>query len=271
MLRVGAAGQEIDVIVRALGLARIDARWRVGAGGRAARRRLAGPRLAHEHAPAVVHDRILHRDLQLPALAGPVALIERADDAERQEHAGAGVADGRPGLDRRSVALAGDAHRAAASLGDRIEAKALFIGTAGAEAFDLSVDDPWVERTDDVIAEAQPFNRAGREIFGEDVGLQNHLLDQGQAAFGFEVDSDRPLVGVVHHEIIGVRHASAAGLAALGVFHLDDVGAHPGERLGAGRPRLELGQVENLDAGEAIRRYSASIHLCYSSRKTIFN
>src|ERR1700730_383659 len=170
MLGVGTAGQEIDVVIRALGLARIDAMRRIAAGW-LARRRFAGPRLIHEHAPAVMHDRVLHRDLQLPTLAGLVALIERADDAECQEHAGAGIADGRPGLDWRSVALAGDAHRAAASLGDRIEAKALFVGTAGAAAFDLSIDDPWVERTDDVIAEAQPFNRAGREAFGEDVGL----------------------------------------------------------------------------------------------------
>src|SRR5258708_5927831 len=191
MLGVGAAGQEIDVVVRALGLARIDAMWRIAAGW-LARRRFSAPRLIHEHASAVMHDRVLHRNLQLPALAGLVALVERADDAERQEHAGAGVANGRPGLDRRSVALAGDAHRAAASLGDRIEAKALFIGTAGAEAFDLSIDDPWVERTDDVIAEAQPFNRAGREIFVDDVGLQHHVLDHGQAAFVFEVAYARP-------------------------------------------------------------------------------
>ena len=196
MLGIGAAGQQIDVVVGAAGLARIDARWRIAA-GRLARRRLPGLRLPDEHAAAVMHDRILHRRLQPPALAGRGALIERADDAEREQHAGAGVADRRPGLDRLAVALAGDAHRAAASLGDRIEAQALFVRAAVAEALDLRIDDARVERADDVIAEAQPLDRAGREILGEDIGLLGHVLDQGQAALGFEVDGDRPLVGVV--------------------------------------------------------------------------
>jgi hypothetical protein len=45
--------------------------------------------------------------------------------------------------------------------------------------------------------------------------------------------------------------AEPAGLAAVRVFHLGDIHAHPGERLGAGRPSLELRQVEDADAGEA--------------------
>ena len=45
-----------------------------------------------------------------------------------------------------------------------------------------------------------------------------------------------------------------AGFAALRVFDLDDFGAEPGERLGAGRAGLELGQVQNADAGKAAWR-----------------
>jgi hypothetical protein len=43
----------------------------------------------------------------------------------------------------------------------------------------------------------------------------------------------------------------AASLAVPRVFHLDDIGAEPGERLGAGGAGLELAQVENADAGKA--------------------
>ena len=63
MLRIGAAGQQVDVIVGAAGLARVDAARRV-VGGRPARRGLAGAGLRDESAAAVMHDRILHRHLQ---------------------------------------------------------------------------------------------------------------------------------------------------------------------------------------------------------------
>jgi hypothetical protein len=45
----------------------------------------------------------------------------------------------------------------------------------------------------------------------------------------------------------------AARFAALRVFHLDDLGTEPGECLGAGWAGLELGQVQNTDAGKAAR------------------
>jgi hypothetical protein len=45
---------------------------------------------------------------------------------------------------------------------------------------------------------------------------------------------------------------AAAGIAGAGVFDLDHVRAQPGQRLGAGRTRFELGEVEDLHAGKAI-------------------
>jgi hypothetical protein len=45
----------------------------------------------------------------------------------------------------------------------------------------------------------------------------------------------------------------AARFAALWVFHLDDLGAKPGERLCAGWAGLELGQVQNTDTGKVAR------------------
>src|SRR5260370_25953565 len=83
MLGIGRAGQQIDVVVGPAGLARKDPRRRIAA-GRPTRRGLAGLCLSDEHAAAVMHDRILHRRLQTPALAGGIALVERADDAERE-------------------------------------------------------------------------------------------------------------------------------------------------------------------------------------------
>jgi hypothetical protein len=47
----------------------------------------------------------------------------------------------------------------------------------------------------------------------------------------------------------GPAQREAACFAALRVFHLNDFSTEPSERLGAARAGLELGQVENTDAG----------------------
>jgi len=89
-----------------------------------------------------------------------------------------------------------------------------------------------------VPAEAQPLDRARGKALDKDVGALRHFLDEGEAALGFEVDGDRFLVGVVDHEEIAVGRGFGAGaehppgFTALWVFHLDDLGAEPGERLG---------------------------------------
>src|SRR5262249_26534183 len=160
MLGIGAAGQQVDIVVGAAWFARVDAAWRV-VGGRPARRRLAATGLGDEAAAAVMHNRILHRHLQPPALAGACAIEQRADDAERHQHAGAGVADRGSGLDRPAVALAGDAHRTTRGLGDRVERQSLLVGAAVAKALDLGVDDARVYRADDVVAEPQTLDRTG--------------------------------------------------------------------------------------------------------------
>src|SRR5262250_3656865 len=104
MLRIGATGHQVDVIIGAARLAWIDPTRRVVA-GRPPRCRLASARVGDEHAAAVMHHRILHRYLQSPSLASARPIEQRADDAERHQHAGAGIADRRTGLDRPAVTL----------------------------------------------------------------------------------------------------------------------------------------------------------------------
>ena len=146
MRRIGAAGIDIDVVVRAAGLAGIDAARHREAGehfGAVALRppcpelRLGGKR----HADVLQH-RVLHGDLDdarpAPVLAAPVECRQNAD---RQQHAGAGIAERRAGLERRPVALAGDAHDAAGRLRDHVEGEVVLVGSAGAKALHLRVDD----------------------------------------------------------------------------------------------------------------------------------
>jgi len=146
-------------------------------------------------------------------------------------------------------------------------AQALLVRAAVAEALDLSVDDARIDRADDVVAEPQSLDRAWCEVLGEDISLLHHLLDQRQPALRFQVDGERPLVGVVHHEIVRVAEAGAAGFAALRVLHLGNVGAHPGKRLGARRAGLELRQVEHANTGEEAGGYRSYVHCRLLIRK----
>src|SRR5262249_38376491 len=52
----------------------------------------------------------------------------------------------------------------------------------------------------------------------------------------------------------------AARFAALRVFDLDDLGTEPGECLRAGWAGLELGQVQNTDAGKKGRKHAVCSH-----------
>ena len=155
-----------------------------------------------------------------------------------------------PGL-RGSVSVcAREAQRAAHGLGDHVEAHVILVGTFP-EALDLRVDDPGIDLLDDVVAEAQPLDGAGGEILDHDVGLLQHLREDLAAAFAAEVQRDAALVGVEQHEVVRIHARRVGGrtaplVAAFRILDLDDIGAQPGERLGARGSGLELGQVEDL-------------------------
>ena len=138
---------------------------------RPARLGIAGAVLRGERDADVVQHRVLHRDLQVLALAGFLAPIQRAEDGDRQQHAGAGIAERRSRLQRTAVALAGDAHRAAAGLRDHVERQVVLERAAFAEALHLAVDDRRIELADHVGAEAETLDRARGEVLDDHVGL----------------------------------------------------------------------------------------------------
>src|SRR5204862_4426708 len=96
---------------------------------------------------------------------------------------------------RRLSRIAGDAHRAAGSLRDHVEGERFLVRAALAETLDLAIDDAGVDLFQHVIAEAEALDRGVGEVFGEDVGLLDQLLDQLDAAHGLEVYRRRYLVG----------------------------------------------------------------------------
>ena len=51
-----------------------------------------------------------------------------------------------------------------------------------------------------------------------------------------------------------------ARIANAGVLDLHHLGAEPGERLGAGRSRFELGEIDDADTGEKLQVYADVLH-----------
>src|SRR5215470_10240551 len=269
MLRVGAARKHIHIVVGSARLARIERRRHeppgLGPVAAAAQLGLAAQLRARKRHAHVVDHRVLHRHLQPVAFAGAVTLAQRGKDADGHQHPGAGVAKGRSRLDRRPVAVAGDAGRAARRLCDHVEGEVFLVRAAGAKALDLAIDDPRVQLPDDVVAQAQPLDRAGRHVLDGDVGLFQQFLDDFEPAGGFQIEGDRFLVGVELVEIPGIvirlpGPQSAARIADLWIFDLDYLGPEPGERLGAGRPRLELRKINDPNTFETIQLHAGSIH-----------
>src|SRR5207245_3366454 len=170
-----------DVVVGAAGMAAIR---RAGyAGAELVTGALAGLSgalmIAQADADQVDH-RVLHRDLDLLALTGEVPLHQRGENADHAVHAGARISYGRPHVGRRIVGKAGDAHRAAHRLRDRLVALVVGVWPVRAEALDARVDQPRVELLDRLVSEAQTLEHTWTEILEQHVtGLQEgaeHVL-----------------------------------------------------------------------------------------------
>src|SRR5262245_45343664 len=204
MRRIGAAGIDIDVVVRSAGFARIDATRHSKASnhlGAVALRRYSVGRLGGERYSDILQHRVLHGDLDALALASTTAPVKCRQNANGKQHAGTGIAERHTGFERRPVALTGNAHNAAGRLRDHVEGEVVLVRSTGAKALYLRVDDVRVDGAHHFVAEPQPFNGARRKILHHNIGALRHILDELEPALGFQIDGDGFLVGVEQQEI----------------------------------------------------------------------
>src|SRR5262245_57637904 len=199
---------------------------------------------------------VLHGGEHALAAAGAVALIERCDDAEREVQPGAGIADLRPRHQRRALAEAGGGGGAAGALGDVLVDLAVLVGS-GSEALDRGDDHARVELMNALEREAHAVEGAGREILHQHVAALDQARDDLRAPRVLGADRDRALVAIEHGEGQAVDIRDVAQLAAGDVadprtLDLDHVGAHVAEQLGAGGPRLHVGEIEHAYAVERL-------------------
>src|SRR5262244_1388966 len=174
MRLVGARRVDIAIVVWPAALAWIGFARRIGAHDALiahTRSSMAPQILGSIGNAAVVDHAVLHRTADQLALAGELALIERPKDADCSVETGAGVADRRTRLDRAAVGLAGDRHGTAGRLRDHVKGEVILVGAVVAKALDRDINDAGVDFAHDVIAKAEPFDDAGGEILGKDIGL----------------------------------------------------------------------------------------------------
>src|ERR1700730_2391766 len=243
MLLVGTRSIDIAIVVWPASLASLGLARRIGAHDALiahARSSMAPQILGSIGNAAVIDDAVLHRALDPLALAGELALIERPKDADRSVQPGAGVADRRTWLDRAAVGLAGDRHGTPGRLRNHVKGEVVLVGAVIAKALDRDIDDAGVDFADDVVAKAEPFDDAGGEILGQDIGLFDQPAQNGAPLVGLQIGGDALLIRVEQHEVLGidallVGRRAAALLAPGRLLDLDHLGAEPPQGQSAGR------------------------------------
>src|SRR6516164_8587555 len=210
---------------------------------------VAGARhsIAEAHALAV-----LHRSQDALAAPGADALIECRNNAKREMHAGAGIANLRAGHQRRTVAKAGGRGRAAGALRNVFIDLAVLI-RARPKAFDRGDDHARIELVNVLPSQAHAVERAWREILNQDVAVFHQPIEDFLALAMLGIDRDRTLAAVEHREVqavgpFDVAQLSARDVADAGPLHLDHVGAHIGQELRACGAGLHMRQIENAHA-----------------------
>ena len=190
--------------------------------------------------------------------------MEGGENADGQVHAAQHVAHGVTDAEGMAAGLTGNAHQAAAGLGDDVVAGTLGIGAVAAEARDSAVDDLVVDLLQHVVTHAQLVHNAGTVVLHHHVGLLDHLQKQLLALRRLQVQGNALLiavdVGVVHAGAVFQR-AEGAGIVALaGHLDLDDVGAEVRQHHGAVGASQNTGQIQNRDITQCFFHMRMLLH-----------
>ena len=157
--------------------------------------------LHHAFRPQIRDHGIQHRHLDVLALPGFLARIERGADGLGGEHRRGLVADDGPDhLRTLGDRLRLDIGKAGEALDDRVIDPLLDIGTAVADAADRDVDQPRKPLAQFLDAEAKPLHGAGAKILHQHVRLRDQFGKHLAAAVGLDIDRERTLAAIGRDE-----------------------------------------------------------------------
>lgn len=172
------------------------------------------------------------------------------------QDAGGDVGDRCAALHRRLARPgAGDAHQAGHALGHEIEARAVGVGAAAAEARQRAVDQLRELGPQGVVAEAEALHRTGTVILDEHVGVAQQAPQHVAALRILEIEGEAALAPV-HHQVGGTLtldrrwNRAPRVVAAVDLLDLDHRGTHVGEHQPADRAGHDVGEFDDLEAGE---------------------
>ena len=144
------------------------------------------------------------RGLHPLALARPLALQQRQQNALGRENAGGEIGNRNAGAHRALARQAGHRHDAAHALRDLVEPRPLAIRAVLAEAGNAGVDQARIDRAQRLVIDAEPVLDVGPVIFDQHVGLAHQALQNLDALFAFEVERHRALVAVQILKVGGI-------------------------------------------------------------------
>ena len=208
-----------------------------------------------------------HRDVDVLALAGGIALVERRHDCAEGVRAGQDVGDVDAAVFRlRPAGLIGHVGHVVARSGVDHRGVGRKLGRrAGlAVARDRAVDKARVDLFELGVGEAQPPGNARAVILDENVGLGRESTHGLRRDRILEVEHYGALAGIELAEArggVGSQGWPRAHHVALGALDLDDVGAEVGEQARAMRSRDRRGQIDDLQSGQCLPLHVASVSL----------
>ena len=153
-------------------------------------------------------------------------------------------------------------HDAGAGLAGGIKGRPSRLRPPAAVPGGACVNQARIDLQEFVIAQPQPVQDAGAEVFNEDIGVLDQRQKQGFALRRGEVDHDRAFVAVHHFD----RAAAAVGEAdvdagggdevaheiAAGPLDLDYIGAQVSQHRAGQRPQDEVGYIDHRDTGQRL-------------------
>src|SRR5437773_3458659 len=191
------------------------------------------------------HHRLEERGVDPLALAGPLALEQRNQDALGQEEPGREIGHRDADPHGALTGQPGDRHEPAHALGDLVVARPLGVRAGLAEAGDRAVDDPRIDLRQRLVVDAEPLLHVRPEVLDDDVGARRQLLDDLDAARMLEVERHRALVPVQVEEVEAERGRVALELLAR--FDLDYVRPSVRELADGGRARAGAREVDDRE------------------------
>ena len=203
-----------------------------------------------------------HRHLDHLALAGALAVIERAQHGDAEMKAGRLVGD-QARHEARRLAVDPRLQRggAAHALHQVVEGGLVAVGTLARIAQRVGVDDRGIDLLQILVAQAQPLDRLRPAVVDEEVGRPDHVLQHGAGGGLLEIEAERALVAVGRHVdrphalVAPHRAARHAQQIALRRLDLDHVGAHVGQMLRGERPQQHGRQIDHAYALERSRHF----------------